>query len=224
MCAQDRGAISGIVALSNSGESPADVVITIRLDTGIVRNSGVALGNPIQATTDRTGLFLFKDLTPGTYQLTMERAGSPGFVDSRRVITVVARPDSVKPAAAPLALSVSFPPIGTITGAVRDESGKGVALVPVLLVVAGAGPMQVVLGGRTDVRGEYKLNDVPPGKFRVLAWPDRILLSVNDRETIRQNVPTFYQRTIAETDGSVISLLGGEEINGIEITLRSSIP
>jgi hypothetical protein len=221
--AQDRGAISGIVALSNSGEALPDVVVTIRFDPGILRIDGVHLGNPIQTTTDRTGHFLFEDLTPGTYQLTMERAGSPGFVDNRRVISVSARPDSVKPPAVPLSLSVSFPRVGALAGTVRDESGKPAAGVPVLLIVDVAGPPQLVLSGRTDARGEYRLNEVPPGKFRVLAWPDRILPGVNSsREPIRQNVPTFYSRTTVEENGSVISLLGGEEMNGIDITLRSS--
>ena len=79
--------------------------------------------------------------------------------------------------------------------------------------------MQVILSARTDTRGEYRLNEVPPGKFRVLAWPERIL-PIDPDELIRQNVPTFYQRTTVEGDGSAIFLLGGEEINGIDITLN----
>lgn len=223
--AQDRGAISGIVALSSSGEALPDVVVTIRFGPGIPRIDGVHLGNPVQTTTDRTGHFLFEDLTPGPYQLTMERAGSPGFVDSRRTTSVTVRPGSVNPQAVPLALSVSFRRTGTVAGTVRDESGKPVAGVPVLLIVAVAGPMQVVLSGSSDPRGEYRLNEVPPGKFRVLAWPERILLGVSSsNELMRQSVPTFYSRTTVERDGSVISLLGGEELNGIDITSQSSIP
>jgi len=218
---QDRGAISGIVTLSSSGEAVENVTVTIRLDPEMINGNGeLVFGNPIQTTTDQTGHFLFKDSAPGTYQLTMERAGSPGFVDSRRFITVRAKAEG-----APLAFSVSFPKTGTITGAVQDNSGKPVAGVTVLLVTSAEGPRQSVLGARTNARGEYRLNEVPPGKFKVLASPDMILPGVNDsHEIIRQNVSTFYPRTTVERDASLITLVGGEELNDIDITLQSSIP
>src|SRR5688572_5043190 len=87
---QDRSALSGIVTLSSSSEPVEGVQVTVRLNTTIPRPGGVALGNPIQATTDRRGQFSFTSLNTGQYLLTLDRNGSPGFVNRERNITVVA--------------------------------------------------------------------------------------------------------------------------------------
>lgn len=207
--AQEPPALFGTVTITSSGEAAEGVTVTIRWDPGIPDGNGVLhLGAPIQATTDRTGHFSFGSLKEtGPYVLTIDRNGSPGFVDGQRTTWAGVRSDTI-----PLALSATFPRPATISGTVRDSSGKPAPGI-LVMVFASPGLTKIATTGITDARGEYRLNEVPPGEFRILARLQWEVIPIPGQST-RQDVATYYRQAIRVSEG--------EEARGIDITMGSS--
>jgi hypothetical protein len=105
-------------------------------------------------------------------------------------------------------------PSGTITGVVRDSTGKPALGVRVGAIavpdstqdVAGASSM--VSLAETDAVGQYRLENVPPGRYYIAAG--------------RVDFPTYYPGTQALARGNVVSITSSAVVSGIDFTLQDS--
>ncbi|RAJ95874.1 outer membrane receptor protein involved in Fe transport [Larkinella arboricola] len=66
-----------------------------------------------------------------------------------------------------LPLTAASPPVGTVSGLVKDSAGKPLELVTLLLVKAGDSTL--VKGAVSDAQGQYTVESVPSGEYRVAA-------------------------------------------------------
>jgi hypothetical protein len=58
---------------------------------------------------------------------------------------------------------------------------------------------------QTDDQGRYRLEDVPPGDYRIASGP--------------LSLPTYFPRAINAAEGQVIKMTAGQTVTGIDITL-----
>ena len=118
---------------------------------------------------DGTGHFVFKDVDPGAYRLSADRQGY--FYDSGKwglalrveVSTGEQRKD----------LRLRLMPTAVVTGQIMDENADPIQHVQVKLLARAYRGRRMVLDvaglGLTDDRGEYRIYDVLPGHYYILA-------------------------------------------------------
>src|SRR6185436_12895734 len=100
---------------------------------------------------------------------------------------------------------------GVITGVVRMPDGAPaihvrVAAMPVSTEAIGPGnAMMLVALGETDDSGRYRLEEVPAGRYQVVAG--------------RVDSPTFYPGVAEIALATVVTVTAGNEVAGIDFTI-----
>ncbi|HEX4998042.1 MAG TPA: carboxypeptidase-like regulatory domain-containing protein [Terriglobia bacterium] len=186
--AAENAKIDGVVK-DTSGAAISQVTVTLKPPSGAERRS----------VTDATGAFSFDRLAPGAYALTMEASGfqkaryiNISLTDSQtREFDFMLRPGAVSET---LEVDVERPvpqerfdqtlfggvrdsatPIvgaGAITGRVLNGGGSSAASVTVGVVPVGSSsfvPQALSAHTRTDSLGFYRLDNLPAGRFFVVA-------------------------------------------------------
>jgi protocatechuate 3,4-dioxygenase beta subunit len=167
-----------------------------------------------EATTDETGSFKIEGLEPGVYAVQLER---PGYAEDRRAnrgkttIKVVAGQDTK---------DVVFHMLvaGAITGEIVDADGDPLRNVDVMATVstgrAQRGNRAQSGRGATNDLGEYRIADLPPGKYIVHATPPKNEAppSQNEKETANGRlvyVATYFPGTLDQRQAAVIEVPAG---------------
>jgi Tol biopolymer transport system component len=238
---QSPGSVEGVVMTSGTRAAIAAAIVQLTRVEGTPEapltvttpaprgGRGIAAPQPAgealpRLQTEQDGRFVFRDLKPGKYRLaaTVEGGGHApaeyGQRDprGRGVVFRVTGGQSLKN------LQLEMFPTGAISGRVRDENGApaGVATVMALEVhyENGIRQMKIVESARTNERGEYRLDRLPPGQYYLgakLEDPQRrsnlVSISVNGIVTPRTQVSTPLMRrrtlpggeTVEETIGLV---------------------
>ena len=111
-------------------------------------------------------------------------------------------------------LQIAAAPAGQITGQVRSVNGAPAAEVRVAAIPvsaenppAGDSPTLVSIA-QTDSEGRYRLENVPPGNFHVMAG----LL----------DCPTYYPAATQTAGASVVRVVAGVPTQGVDFTLMRS--
>lgn len=160
------GSISGTVV---SAESPDKGLRRVTVMLG----AGDQIKLPINTVTDDAGKFTFSGLGAGTYTLIANR---PGFVSSTYGAKTPGRGQG-----APISLAdgqqitgIEMPMLhgAALSGIVRYPSGRAATGVGVMVLsVKNAGGERrlnpVLMQGRTDDRGAYRVYGLPPGDYVV---------------------------------------------------------
>jgi uncharacterized protein (DUF2141 family) len=132
--------------------------------------TGNAVGIQQRETmTDDNGQFKFEGLQPGTYRVQLIRAG---YLDTNkklreRLLTVVAGQDTKD-------LLFRMQLGGVLVGKVVDPDGDPLQNVPVAAITKKAREIETEAqagSGITNDLGEYRIADLPPGKYLVSATP-----------------------------------------------------
>ena len=101
--------------------------------------------------------------------------------------------------------------VGTVTGVLHDRrqlpaAGVRVAAMPVpdsvQALVEGAVLVSI---SQTDAAGRYRLEDIPPGRYFIIAG--------------RVDVPTFHPGTLEMAKGTVVQMTPGDVLTGIDFIL-----
>jgi hypothetical protein len=184
-------------------------------------------------TTDASGQFRFDHVTPSnSYAVSAER---PGFTAARQRTSMAAAGVSVAEDQRVTGVDVRLAPLGVIAGRVLDSLGEPVRNVTVqaMQYVYNSGKhvltnaSQVL--GQSDDRGEYRLYDLRPGRYYVLAtWHDRSSSLLPASERILNGpqrtafMATYYPD--ARDAGRAVPLLVSavEELTRIDIYLQES--
>jgi len=178
-------------------------------------------GSNLKTTTDANGAFAFKDLLPGRYTIRAERDGYFGKASGG------SRPPSetltVNVAGKQTEVSLTMVPGGIIAGRVFDATG----LVSNVNVQAftigytnGFAVMQSASAKPTDDRGEYRLFWLPPGDYVIGVTPRAAPAGVTSSDP--QNVKTFFPGVTGVADATPVTIRGGENLTGTDLTLRTS--
>ena len=209
--------ICGELAKAQSGAVVLGRVVDDVRNEGIghvhIALTGNALGNvPVTIDSDASGAFSFSKLKAGTYRLDIDRTGffpqrvseltveENGLKDLGRITVVTSR---------------------TLSGQVRwqdNEPAEGVTV-----------QLQVLSGDRfqrrtpravpappqlTDENGKFKILNVPPGKYNLIAYASP--RTTPDNFNPRIGRPSYFP---GQGPGQYIDLWSLDEFNGISITL-----
>jgi protocatechuate 3,4-dioxygenase beta subunit len=170
------------------------------------------------AKTDQNGRFLFREVAPGDYRLTVIHDGIRQQVPL--AITAAQRFESIS-------LQVKQAP--AITGTVFDPNGERVAAARVQAfrtVYSVRGPqMQSVMSVPTDDLGEFRLFRLRPGQYYVsasLSDRDQRIAAAGLRPTCRSLMTVFLPSTLVEGTALIHLSLSGWPRTQMQQVCRSS--
>jgi protocatechuate 3,4-dioxygenase beta subunit len=201
---------------------------TIRLQGGASQ-----LGQPPTSyieTTDNAGKFLFDDIAPGRYTLSAEK---PGFVTTRygaRSNTSIGTQLNLTAGMEMKDLSIKMTPQGVIAGKVVDQDGDPVMSVQVQAMrstyIGGRKQLQPTGGTQTNDLGEYRLINLPPGRYYISATDNRRAVQTFGQErpgragTVQQgNITTYYPNGADLSTTVAVEVAAGAEMRGMDIRL-----
>gem|GEM_PF-582830 len=168
-----------------------------------------------EATTDETGGFKIEGLEPGTYLVELQRSGYAADRKANRhktMIRVVAGQDAKD-------LLFQMLVSGAITGRIVDADGDPLQNVSVIAIVEAGGASQGSQtqpgSGATNDLGEYRIADLPPGKYIVQAAPPRNEVpphSQNEKNTTNGRlvyVTTYFPGTLDQRQAAAVDVSAG---------------
>lgn len=226
------GRVEGRVLNSATGEPLRKAQLTLQ---------GGNLGpGEYMATSDANGAFAIERVPPGSYNLSIQhqnfavlnygstRPGMPG-----KRLTVAAG-QSVS------GLEIKMIPFGVISGKVVDADGDPVAGVPLTVLrwsfVRGMRQLIPASNGTTNDRGEYRVYNLPAGRYLIAGRPNQ-LMDYSYRAstgrafaatTIQREAPrevfalTFYPSAVEAAGASPVTVAPGQEVLGLDIQLRKT--
>jgi hypothetical protein len=118
--------------------------------------------------------------------------------------------------------------LAVISGRVLDEDGDPIRDVDVSAVrrsLHGAQAKNDDFGGsRTNDLGEYRLYDMPPGRYFLVATPVVSYSGSPSAGTLKIYQPIYYSGASDISRATAIDLKSGDDISGIDFTLALSTP
>jgi len=223
---EDLGSIAGAVVNAITGEP----VKKGSLQLLQVLSQGGASGGArtYSAQSDSYGRFSFDKAPPGSYRLTFHR---PGFASSPY------SPDGPGHSAATLTLdraqnmtNIVFrvTPYGVIAGRVVDDDADPVPYVQVQLTrymyTMGRKTLQSTNSAATNDLGEYRIFDVPPGKYHLNAVSQRNNVTVVSRgvtipESREEYLTTYYPGAVDAASSAELEISAGAQLQNVIIRL-----
>jgi hypothetical protein len=201
-----------------------------------LRPEGIARSTLYLNTSGADGRFFLKDIPPGRYRLTATRQT---FIDGkfgqRRTLGEGTVLDLTSPQTV-TNLEIRLTPGAVITGKAVDEKGSPLEGVAVALLqrtyrTDGSVVLSAVITEETDDLGEYRIHDVPPGAYLLLAVAiPRVTLHFRTTTLVDQSdepdmfAPTYYPNSIDPSGGSLLQVEAGTHMSGIDFSLTHARP
>lgn len=162
----DRCTLSGTVVNAVTGEPLNKVTI-------LAEGGGSESGATPSTASDSKGNFTLVNLLPGQYHLKGQRNGYLDGAYGARRAEGNGTPLSLEPGQEMKDLQIKLTPFGVIAGTVRDADGEPLARFSVTVhrLRYENGRRRIVQAGDayTDDLGQYRIPDLPPGKYYVHA-------------------------------------------------------
>ena len=222
----DKARLEGHVFNSVTTEPLRKTKLTLRMNVAAQQNGRTQpQQQPVTSytvTSDAEGAFAFPNVDPGDYQLI---ATHDGFADVRLGNnTGVKKADPIQfgPSDRKSAFVIKMIPYGTIGGLLLDEDGD-----PIRNLTVAAMKWQYTSNGRelreartatSNDLGEYRIFDVPPGKYLVKINPPRLRLST--REVDKTFAPVFYPGVLPISGAVVQEIAPGQQLRALNFNLR----
>jgi hypothetical protein len=205
--AKPKARLEGRVVSSKTGVPLGKARVT--LESGIVKRYHAASG--------KDGTFLFEDVDPGDYSISVERVG---YLESDGRELSVEAGERMKD------VELKLAPQGVISGRVVDEDGDPVPHAQVTCYRwLGVGAKKHVVDSTTkevDEEANFTFTALKPGHYYVLA------LDFYDRSRERQSgkgaeealATTYYPNAGLVTGATPLNLTTGTELRNLEIRMR----
>jgi hypothetical protein len=209
-----------IQALSNAAIARGFPLTTANLYTQLASLSGKT---PPTTTTDRDGRFLFKDVSPGTYTVRVQKEGffgkSEGGANPPTAATDV-DVDAGKTAEADLAMI----PGAIIGGRIFDEKGQLMSNANVqaftVAYAFGRATLAPQVSKVTDDRGDFRLFWVPPGEYYLAVTPPPVAPAPGV-PAAASPLKTYYPGMTDIALARTVTITGGEDMGGMDIPLHN---
>jgi protocatechuate 3,4-dioxygenase beta subunit len=214
--------IAGTVLSANTGEPLKKAHVVLR------RQGDEPNKQPLTGTTDASGHFSIDKIPADRYDLVIGRAN---YLDMQYGQDQPDKPGailSLAPGQKITDLLFRLHRTAVITGRILDEDGDPVREAE---VVAGArtmvrGKAKIDFGESTSTNdlGEYRVADLAPGRYLIVANPPRLSRRWNSSEHGDDYVPTYYPGATDSVRASTIEVKSGDEITGIDLVFASKLP
>ena len=176
-------------------------------------------------TTDADGLYEFKDLPAGRYNLMATRTSYVGVQWGQRTPTEPGKPLEILAGQTVERVDFTLPRGGVITGRIVDEFGEALSGIQISAVQSRmVNGQRQMAGGRswsTDDLGEFRLYGIPPGQYYVQATWRR--LGPGDPNSVDQTgyPQTYFPGTINVADAQRITVAAGQTISDVAMMLSA---
>ena len=182
-----------------------------------------ASGSARPATTDEHGRFAFEKVTPGTFKLDAEHVG---FLQSSIADETGASMELRLTPGESVDVNVKLTPQASISGRVVDQDGDPWvhAYLDVERSVFKQGKRRMEGSGGTEIddQGRFRIGQLPPGTYYIVATPDKRWERDNQTSAEGQLQPTWYPGSFDSQGSTPIILSAGQELSGLEVRLRRS--
>jgi len=203
------------------------------LDTGApLKRAQVTLrgnqrqGEPLSTVTDAQGAFEFRNVDAGSYSLFGSKTGyisrAYGQGDQARGGGGGAS-ISVRAGQEVTGMDLRLVRGGVISGLITDEDGEPMVNVNVQAYTRtyrrGQTTVNSANGAATDDRGQYRIYNLPPGRYYIHAWP-RGVFALPGQDAMVAYAPLFYPNATTIQDAQRVDLSSGGEASRIDIVVR----
>jgi hypothetical protein len=231
----NTAASQGIVVTPAPGASTSDIIQAMA-DAAAARGFPLSVANlqsqlaslsgktPPTTTTDRDGMFTFKDVAAGSYAVRIQKEGffgkpEGGVYQPTAAIDVRVLPKETAKA------NLSMVPGAIVGGRIYDANGQVMSNANVqIFTVAyafGHAVLAPLVAKVTDDRGEYRLFWVPPGDYYLAVTP-RPPAPAPGVPASTLTVKTFYPGVTDIGQARLVSIRGGEDMGGMDIGIRNA--
>jgi len=187
---------------------------------------------PYAATTDAEGKFRIEQVEPGSYRLMAERQGFVRQQYGARRNSMMGMTVKVAAGQELTDLNFKLTPHAVITGRVLDEEGEPLARAQVQVMrrgyFRGKQQMMPVSMGQSIDTGEFRLADLPPGRYWIAASyrgqmafggsPARNTTGKPEEEY----VTTYYPGSVDATGARPVDVDAGQQLPGIDIRMQKA--
>ena len=170
-----------------------------------------AAGARKTTVSDGEGRFAFADLPPGRYSLAAVKEGFAFDPTTGPVAMLTARRAT--------AVHIAMTRAAVIAGEVRDEQGtprSGISVTVIRRPKAGGTEMPPLEPARTNQRGEFRVDMLPPGEYLVLASPP------DKRTSDTAIMPTYFPSVTDQKSAATLTLVAGQIATGVNVTMQSA--
>jgi len=211
--------VSGTVLSANTGEplKKAHVVLYQGAE-GDHPNA-----EPLTTTTDPAGHFSIDKIPAGSYELVVNRTN---YLPSHYGQDRFDKPGATLSLAAGqkmMDLLFRLHRMAVITGRVLDEDGEPLREVSVVALVhttvRGKPKIEPSGGGTTNDLGEYRIIDLTPGRYSILANLEAAHTDPEYSQRTQGYIPTYYPGTSESSRASTLEVKSGDEISSIDFVL-----
>jgi len=206
-----QGVVRGHVTAMGTGAPLKRAQVTLR---GTQRQ-----GDPLSTVTDAQGGFEFRNVEAGNYNLFGSKTG---YISSGRADQGIAA-ISVRAGQEVNDVNLRLVRAGVISGVVTDEDGEPMANVNVQAFTRtfrrGQTTINPLNGAATDDRGQYRIYNLPPGRYYIQATPHGVF-ALPGQEAMVAYAPLFYPNASTLQDAQRVDLTGGAEVTRIDMAVR----
>jgi protocatechuate 3,4-dioxygenase beta subunit len=179
----------------------------------------------VTVVSDLTGKFLFENLEPGNYQLTARRDGFADVTLGNQQVGKKTEPIILAPGDHKMGLLLKMIPYGAISGRLVDEDGdpiQNMAVTTMTYTYTSRGrELAEGMSATTDDRGEYRIFNVPPGKYFLKAGNRSLRMGGRDPEA-KGYAPAFFPGVYQAASAASLELGPGQQMTGMSMTLRAA--
>jgi hypothetical protein len=210
-----------IQALSGAAVARGFPLSTANLYTQLASLSG---RTPPTTITDTDGRFSFKDVSPGTYTIRVQKEGFFGKSEGGFNPPTAAAEVKVD-AGKTVEANLSMIPGAIIGGRIFDEKGQLMsnAVVQAFTVAYafGRATLAPLVSKVADDRGEFRLFWVPPGAYYLAVTPAPVAAAPGV-PAAASPLKTYYPGVTDIALARTIRVTGGEDMGGMDIPVRGN--
>ena len=190
-----------------------------------IRITGGELTQPRTASTNISGRFEVKDLPAGRYNVHVTRSGYLPLTFGQRRPGEPGKPIELSESQVAENIDFVLPRMAVITGRVIDEVGEPVAGAQIYSLQPRyyQGQRRLVpvggLGVRTDDAGQYRLLNLAPGEYVVMATLRETWPLEDDPTQVIGYAPSYYPGTPNTAEAQRVKVGLGQEVTAIDVQL-----
>ncbi len=181
-------------------------------------------GRPLTVRTTPDGQYEFKQVTPGRYRLFASRNGfarqAYGQKPGNENDLASASPLDVRAGEALDNINLTLIRGGAIEGRILDQDGEPAARVTVSLVraryVQGKRVLQPSGSDQTDDRGQFRIFDIPPGAYYIMATTRAFGMTDENRAVYP---PIYFPGVLDPQEATKVKMIPGGDLRGYDLAL-----